>query len=64
LNMDPIHYEKIADKLMQFRGKIPKNETLHDHQARMLCDEVKIKIDSMLMLIDEYAKLDDAGWIR
>jgi len=62
--MDPIHYEKIADKLMQFRGKIPKNETLVDHQARMLCDETKIKIDSMLMLIDEFAKLDAAGWIR
>ena len=62
--MDATHYEKIADKLMQFRGKIPKNGTLVDHNARMLCDEVKIKIDSMLMLIDEYAKLDEAGWIR
>lgn len=62
--MDAIHYEKIADQLMQFRGKIPKNETLRDHQARMLCDETKIKIDAMLMLIDEFAKLDDAGWIR
>ena len=62
--MDPVQYEKIADKLMQFRGKIPKNETLRDHQARMLCDEIKIKIDSMLMLIDEFAKLDEAGWIR
>ena len=62
--MDPVQYEKIADKLMQFRSKIPKNETLGDHQARMLCDEVKIKIDSMLMLIDEFAKLDEAGWIR
>lgn len=62
--MDPTHYEKIADKLMQFRGKIPKNETLIEHNARMLCDEVKIRIDQMLMLIDEYAKLDEAGWIR
>ena len=62
--MDPTHYEKIADKLMQFRGKIPKNETLADHKARMTCDEIKIKIDTLLMYIDEFAKLDEAGWIR
>lgn len=62
--MDPIQYEKIADKLMQFRGKIPKNETLADHMARMTCDDMKIKIDSLLMYIDEFAKLDEAGWIR
>jgi len=62
--MDPTHHEKIADKLMQYRGKIPKNQSLSDHQSRMFCDEVKNKIDSLLMLIDEYAKLDDAGWIK
>ena len=49
--MDPVQYEKIADKLMQFRGKIPKNETLGDHMARMTCDDMKIKIDSLLMFI-------------
>jgi len=62
--MDPVQYEKIADKLMQFRGKIPKNETLADHMARMTCDDMKIKIDHLLMFIDEFAKLDEAGWIR
>lgn len=62
--MDPVQYEKFADQLMQFRGKIPKNETLVDHQARMLCDEVKNKLDLVLMMIDEMARLDDAGWIR
>lgn len=62
--MDPVQYEKFADQLMQFRGKIPKNETLVDHQARMLCDEVKNKLDLVLMMIDELARLDDAGWIR
>ena len=62
--MDPVQYERFADQLMQFRGKIPKNETLIDHQARMLCDELKNKMDLLLMMIDEMARLDDAGWIR
>ena len=63
-NMDPVQYEKIADKLMQFRGKIPKNETLIDHEARMMCDKVKNQLDLLLMMIDEMARLNDAGWIR
>lgn len=62
--MDPVQYEKIADQLMQFRGKIPKNETLADHMARMTCDDMKNKIDYLLMIIDKFAKLDETGWIR
>jgi hypothetical protein len=49
---------------MQFRNKIPKNNNLADHKARMTCDHMKIKIDSLLMYIDEFAKLDEAGWIK
>lgn len=64
LTMDASQYEKIADKLMQFRNKIPKNNNLADHKARMTCDHMKIKIDSLLMYIDEFAKLDEAGWIK
>jgi len=63
-NMDPIHYEKIADKLMQFRGKIPKDETLGDPEAKMICDAVKNRIDLLLMRIDEMSRLDNSGWIR
>jgi len=62
--MDPAHFDKIADKLMQFRTKIPINNTLADHKARMTCDDLKIKIDALLMFIDEFAKLDEAGWIK
>ena len=62
--MDPVQYEKIADQLMQFRGKIPKNETLADHMARMTCDDMKNKIDYLLMIIDKFAKLDETEWIR
>lgn len=62
--MDPKHYEKIADQLMQFRGKIPKHNTLHDQMARMTCEDIKNKIDTLLFYIDAFAKLDDQGWIR
>ena len=62
--MDATHYEKIADKLMQFRGKLAKNDNLGHHMARMTTDDMKNQIDTLLMFIDEYAKLDDAGWIR
>lgn len=30
----------------------------------MTCDDLKIKIDALLMFIDEFAKLDEAGWIK
>jgi len=62
--MDPTHYEKIADKLMQFRGKLPKNGTLSDKKAEFTVDQLKIYIDGLLANIDAYAKLDEAGWIR
>lgn len=62
--MDPIHYEKIADKLMNFRGKIPKNETLVDPRARTRCDQLKNRIDNLLVMLDMMAKLDSEGWIR
>ena len=62
--MDATHYEKIADKLMQFRGKIPPNRIIHDPTACMLVDELKYNIDQLLKLIDEFALHDAAGWIR
>ena len=62
--MDPTHYEKIADKLMQFRGKLPKHGTLSDKKAEFTVDQLKIYIDGLLANIDAYAELDEAGWIR
>ena len=62
--MDPTHYEKIADKLMQFRGKIPKDATIMDPTSQMILDELKYKIDTLLKSIDYVSELDEAGWIR
>lgn len=62
--MDAVHYEKIADALMQFRGKLPKDGTLSDKKAEFTVDHMKIQIDSLLSTIDIFADLDDKGWIR
>lgn len=62
--MDPIHYDKIADQLMQFRGKLPHPHMLSDKHAEFTVDQMLIYIDGMLANIDAYAKLDAKGWIR
>lgn len=62
--MDPAHYEKIADQLMQFRGKLPDTTTLVDVKARWTIDEMKNRIDSLLQYIDAMADVDEKGWIR
>ena len=62
--MDPIHYEKIADKLMQFRGKMAKDYHLQTKFGKQNTDHVKQKIEEILECIDWYANLDDAGLIR
>jgi len=64
LHMDPIHYDKIADQLMQFRSKLPHPHMLSDKHAEFTVDQMIIYIDGMLANIDAYAKLDAKGWIR
>lgn len=63
-NMDPIHYEKIADKLMQFRGKLPKEYHLSTDYAHKRTEEMKELIDHLLNELTQYARADDMGWIR
>ena len=62
--MDPSHYEKIADKLMQFRGKLPKFKHLNDDNAIKEVKAMHLAIDMLLLEIDEYAMMDSMGWIR
>ena len=62
--MDPIHYDKIADKLMQFRGKLPISYTLSDIQAEFTVDQLKLYIDGLLANIDAFAELYAKGWIK
>ena len=62
--MDATHYEKIADKLMQFRGKMAKDYHLQTKFGQQATDNIKEKLQILLECIDWYARLDDAGLIR
>jgi len=62
--MDPIHHEKIVDKLMQYRGKIPKNGHLGDIKSQFTCDLMRNQIDDMIQLIELLARQFEMGLIR
>lgn len=62
--MDPTHYEKIADKLMQFRGKLPKETHLELKAAKYATENLKERIDALLIAIDLFAGTDEFGGIR
>jgi hypothetical protein len=62
--MDPTHHEKIVDKLMQYRGKIPKNGHLGDIKAKWSCDQMRIYIDDLIANIDAFAKCFEQELIR
>jgi hypothetical protein len=57
-------HEKIADKLMQYRGKIPKYGEVNDRVAKSAVYELTKAIDDLLWQIDNYAKCDALGWIK
>ena len=62
-NMDPTHHEKIADKLMQYRGKIPKTVNPSNRIAVGLTFDLKEHIDLLLWSIEKYAQASDKGLI-
>jgi len=62
--MDAIHHEKIADKLMQYRGKIPEYGNVNERIAKCAIYELTKAIDDLLWQIDNYAKCDNLGWIK
>jgi hypothetical protein len=63
-NMDPIHHSKIVDKLMQYRGKLPKDGYLGDRIAVCAAYELRQLIDNLIWQIESFAVLDDQGLIR
>lgn len=62
--MDAIHYDKIADKLIQFNSKLPQSVDLELYDAKSTVENMKIVIEKMLKLIDDMANRDQRGWIR
>tara|TARA_B100000459_G_scaffold99303_1_gene56639 strand:+ start:1236 stop:1424 length:189 start_codon:yes stop_codon:yes gene_type:complete len=62
--MDAIHYDKIADKLINFHSKLPQLINLQSEYAVSLNRNAKERIEGLLKIIDELAKADAQGWIR
>jgi len=62
--MDAIHYDKIADKLIQFHSKLPNILDLEDKSARLNVQALKKQIAQLLCDIDIMAAMDNDGWIR
>tara|TARA_Y100000004_G_C8929186_1_gene419121 strand:- start:1435 stop:1623 length:189 start_codon:yes stop_codon:yes gene_type:complete len=62
--MDAYHYDKIADKLIQFHSKLPNSDDLEFKLASMEVTEMKILIEQLLKRIDNMARKDENGWIR
>jgi len=62
--MDSIHYDKIADKLIQFHSKLPGTEDLELYDAKSTVEGIKHTIESLLKQIDDMANRDGKGWIR
>ena len=62
--MDGIHYDKIADKLINFHSKLSEDIDLEMPSAKLHVQNLKRLIDLMLKSIDDMAKMDERGWIR
>jgi hypothetical protein len=54
-NMDPTHHDKIVDKLMQYKGKIPKTGQLSSKNGQIQCYQMRMNIDHLILLIDSFA---------
>lgn len=62
--MDASDYDKIVDKLIQFRRKIPLTAYLEYKNASNKAYALRLNIDFLLKLIDEFAELDGNGLIK
>jgi hypothetical protein len=62
-NMDPTHHEKIVDKLMQYRGKIPKDGQVFDKDTQLRCRLMRENIDRIISSIDALAEKFELGLI-
>ena len=62
--MDAIHYDKIADKLINFHSKLPQEVDLEFKDAINETKNMKVVIAGLLKMIDDMARKDENGWIR
>ena len=62
--MDPTHHEKIVDKLMQYRGKIPKDGHLSTIEAKYHCAQHREHIDFLISQIEWIANCFEKELIK
>ncbi len=61
--MDAKDYDRIADVLMQFKGKLPLFNIVPDTLEKKYVNNTHGHINQLLILIDTLAKMDDKGWL-
>lgn len=62
--MDAQEYDKIVDKLMQFRGKLPSDTHLTNKVAQDKAYMLRRTLDLLVERIDQFANMDARGWIK
>ena len=62
--MDPTHFDKIADKLMQYKGKLPDIVRQDDELVVEFILKQQGLINDLLSTIDTFAKFNDMGWVK
>jgi hypothetical protein len=62
--MDAQHHATIVDKLMQYRGKIPKNGHLGNKNAQVQAYMLRMNVEHLIKMIDAFAVADEKGLIR
>ena len=62
--MDAQHHATIVDKLMQYRGKIPKDGHISDVKAKLMMRMMREQVDDMIELIELIATQFEKGLIR
>lgn len=62
--MDASHYDKIADKLIQFNSKLGDELSLEWEIARFQTHQAKKLIEQLLKVVDDLAWLDERGFLR
>jgi hypothetical protein len=62
--MDAKEYAKIADKIMQIKGRLPQSWHQTDALVEKQVDLIHERLSEALVFLDTLAKMDDMGWVK
>ena len=62
--MEPQEYDKIVDRLIQFRGKLPLDMHITDKLSKDRAYLLRLTLDLLVERIDSFAAADSRGWIK